>query len=149
MNPLQCSCLGNPRDGGAWWTAIYGVAQSWTRLKRLSSSSKYIPGSIVDTGNSALKRKQKQKQSEHRKDKSLCFLNLIVWNAKGNRGHLGEPLYYNFSLCRDICDLDLYFGCPWGKKFPEFLIPVGAAVNEELLLPLIRTNRSSSAAESV
>ena len=31
-NPLQCSCLENPRDGGAWWTAVYGVAQSWTRL---------------------------------------------------------------------------------------------------------------------
>ena len=29
-NPLQCSCLENPRDGGAWWAAIYGVAQSWT-----------------------------------------------------------------------------------------------------------------------
>ena len=38
-NPLQCSCLENPRDGGAWWAAIYGVAQSWTRLKWLSSSS--------------------------------------------------------------------------------------------------------------
>ena len=38
-NPLQCSCLENPRDGGAWRPAIYGVAQSWTRLKRLSSSS--------------------------------------------------------------------------------------------------------------
>ena len=38
-NPLQCSCLENPRDGGAWWAAIYGVAQSQTRLKRLSSSS--------------------------------------------------------------------------------------------------------------
>ena len=38
-NPLQCSCLENPRDGGAWWAAIYGAAQSWTRLKRLSSSS--------------------------------------------------------------------------------------------------------------
>ena len=38
-NPLQCSCLENPRDGGAWWAAIYGVAQSWTQLKRLSSSS--------------------------------------------------------------------------------------------------------------
>ena len=39
-NPLQCSCLENPRDGGAWWAAVYGVAQSQTRLKRLSSSSK-------------------------------------------------------------------------------------------------------------
>ena len=37
--PLQCSCLENPTDGGAWWAAVYGVAQSWTRLKRLSSSS--------------------------------------------------------------------------------------------------------------
>ena len=38
-NPLQCSCLENPRDRGAWWAAIYGVAQSQTRLKRRSSSS--------------------------------------------------------------------------------------------------------------
>ena len=38
-NTLQCSCLENPRDGGAWWAAVYGVAQSWTRLKWLSSSS--------------------------------------------------------------------------------------------------------------
>ena len=37
-NPLQCSCLENPRDGGAWWAVIYGVTQSWTRLKQLSSS---------------------------------------------------------------------------------------------------------------
>ena len=38
-NPLQCSCLQNPRDGGAWWAAVYGVTKSWTQLKRLSSSS--------------------------------------------------------------------------------------------------------------
>ena len=38
-NPLQCSCLENPRDGGAWWAATYGVAQTWTRLQQLSSSS--------------------------------------------------------------------------------------------------------------
>ena len=38
-NPLQYSCLENPRDGGAWWPAVYGVEQSQTRLKRLSSSS--------------------------------------------------------------------------------------------------------------
>ena len=37
-NPLQCSCLENPRDCGAWWAAVYGVSQSRTRLKRLSSS---------------------------------------------------------------------------------------------------------------
>ena len=38
-NPLQYSCLENPMDRGAWWAAVYGVAQSWTQLKQLSSSS--------------------------------------------------------------------------------------------------------------
>ena len=37
--PLQYSSLENPMDGGAWWAAVHGVAQSWTQLKRLSSSS--------------------------------------------------------------------------------------------------------------
>ena len=53
-NPLQCSCLENPRDKGTWWAAFYGVTQSWTRLKRLSSSSSsrsYLPhmGSLTFT----------------------------------------------------------------------------------------------------
>ena len=39
-NPLQCSCLENPRDRGAWWAAVYGVAQSRIQLKRLSSSNR-------------------------------------------------------------------------------------------------------------
>ena len=39
-NPLQCSFLETPRDGGVWWAAVYGVTQSRTRLKRLSSSSR-------------------------------------------------------------------------------------------------------------
>ena len=39
-NPLQCSCLENPRDGGAWWATVYAVAQSRIRLKRLRSSRK-------------------------------------------------------------------------------------------------------------
>ena len=41
-NPLQCSCLENPREWGAWWAAVYGVTQSRTRLKRLSSSSSLL-----------------------------------------------------------------------------------------------------------
>ena len=41
-SPLQCSCLQNPRDGGAWWAAVYEVAQSRTRLKQLSSSSSSV-----------------------------------------------------------------------------------------------------------
>ena len=46
-NPLQCSCLENPRDRGAWRAAVYGVAQSQTRLKRLSSSSRRIEASLL------------------------------------------------------------------------------------------------------
>ena len=41
-NPLQHSCLENPRDKGAWWVAVYGVSQSQTQLKRLSSSSNIV-----------------------------------------------------------------------------------------------------------
>ena len=52
-NPLQCSCLENPRDRGAWWAAVYGVAQSRTRLKCLSSSSNgetNIENRLIDMG---------------------------------------------------------------------------------------------------
>ena len=45
-NPPQCSCLENPRDRGAWWAAVCGVAQSQTRLKRLNSSSSSVSVSI-------------------------------------------------------------------------------------------------------
>ena len=41
-NPLQCSCLENPRDGGAWWAAVYGVTQSRTRLKRSSFAEDHL-----------------------------------------------------------------------------------------------------------
>ena len=50
--PLQCSFLANPKDGRAWWAAIYGVAQSQTRLKRLSSSSRETAS--ARTGSSSL-----------------------------------------------------------------------------------------------
>ena len=51
-NPLQCSCLENPRDGGAWWAAVYGVEQSRTGLNRLSRSSsrKWTDWGLVTTG---------------------------------------------------------------------------------------------------
>ena len=48
-NPLQCSCLENPRHGGAWWAAIYGVAQSQARLKQLSSSSSILYSIVTVT----------------------------------------------------------------------------------------------------
>ena len=53
-NPLQCSCLENPRDGGAWWAAVYGVTQSRTWLKRLGSSGSsfllpHFPRTVIFT----------------------------------------------------------------------------------------------------
>ena len=55
-SPLQCSCLENPRDGGAWWAALSGVAQSRTRLMRLSSSSSSSSNALMSfPGGSAVK----------------------------------------------------------------------------------------------
>ena len=53
-NPLQCSCLENPRDGGVWWAAIHGVSQSRTRLKWLSSSSQMSLAVFNNLGNKIL-----------------------------------------------------------------------------------------------
>ena len=65
-NPLQCSCLENPRDGGAWWAAISGVAQSRTRLKRLAAAAASIlawripgteePGGLLSMGSQSRPR---------------------------------------------------------------------------------------------
>ena len=78
-NPLQCSCLENPRDMGAWWAAVYGVTQSWTRLKWLSSSSNIMyqgfPGG--STG--------KEHTCQWRKSKILRFniwVKKIPWRRK-------------------------------------------------------------------
>ena len=57
-SPPQCSCLENPREGGAWWAAVYGVAQSQTQLKRLSSSSSSM---ILIGQNNSDKQKKLQK----------------------------------------------------------------------------------------
>ena len=58
-NPLQCSCLENPRDGAAWWAAVYGVAQSRARLKRLSSSSSMLSKTVPFTKKKKKKIKKK------------------------------------------------------------------------------------------
>ena len=51
MATHSCSCLETPRDWGAWWAAVYGVAQSWTRLKWLSSSSEKKKSGIIEPYN--------------------------------------------------------------------------------------------------
>ena len=76
-NPLQYSCLENPRDRRAWWAAVYGVIQSWTRLKRLSSSSSNLQfqGQVIPFSLSP----------------TLGIAQLRSWLREGN----GNPLQYS------------------------------------------------------
>ena len=71
-NPLQCSCLENPRDGGAWWAAVYGVTQSRTRLKRFSSSSSKV---MLEASSNFRKMTLNNEQLRH-------FLAVDQWYSK-------------------------------------------------------------------
>ena len=75
-NPLQCSCLENPRDGEAWCAAVYGVAQSRTRLKQLSSSST-LHWSSANPGHSAMKKRKE----DHSKSVTQGW-NQLAWLLK-------------------------------------------------------------------
>ena len=70
-NPLQCSCLENPRDEEAWWAAVCGVAQSQTRLKQLSSSSVYI--SVLLFTNQSSSAKPHFKYAIDTSDQQFCW----------------------------------------------------------------------------
>ena len=107
-NPLQCSCLENPRDGGAWWAAVYGVTQSWTRLKWLSSNSEecsYMPGNVWREDSSVLSL---MSLFSLFKQNSMLLpgTEVIVW------GRLGSPLVNILfrtkllSLIPLSCDMD-------------------------------------------
>ena len=75
-NPLQCSCLENPRDGGAWWAAVYRVAQSRTRLKWLSSgSSSRIYTTAFNIKRIGTQQKQWQQQQKMA-DCSKCYFSI-------------------------------------------------------------------------
>ena len=91
-NPLQCSSLENPRDGGAWWAAVYGVAQSRTRLKRLSSSSssKYWYTSYIKYKRILCVSTDINKCVNNAEVKSLPYRRLITINSIGEGS--GNPL---------------------------------------------------------
>ena len=77
-NPLHCSCLENPRDGGAWWAAVYGVTQIWTRLKWLSSSSRDGAG----RERKERKRERGNVSSLHRDIKLSCAIHSLSSNER-------------------------------------------------------------------
>ena len=127
-NPLQCSCLENPRDGGAWWAAVCGVAQSRTRLKWLSSNhvnklhkvhtiNSYIPDylNIYNTQDTlsirSIKMRVKRTMS---RSCSVCF-----WGCPG-RGPRRGMLKGSGSPC-NRWPKGLHFICSinWASKFPS------------------------------
>ena len=87
-NPLQCSCLENPRDSGAWWAAVCGVAPSWTRLKRLNSSSSrriFNRNIMFTTGKSYswkvelyCQRKKGRGLGRKKNDSNGCFMQMMM-----------------------------------------------------------------------
>ena len=94
-NPLHCSCLENPRDGGAWWAAVSGVAQSRTRLKRLSSSSR-VTAELMDLSFSPLSQELGDFQfltgrGTHQR--------VLLWNSGGDFAsdvsHLQHPTVFS------------------------------------------------------
>ena len=90
-NPLQCSCLENPRDRGAWWAAIYRVAQSWTRLKWCSSSK--LGGFPMDQSCLLLLRPCLCSPVP-----AFCLWNTQWWLYKSNQSVLVWTLHHCSSL---------------------------------------------------
>ena len=92
-NPLQCSCLENPRDGGTWWAAVYGVTQSQTRLKRLSSSSREHQYNCFR--NSQKVENQVDKKNEWRVKSTRLLFRMSLTTAT----HLEIILFVQCFLC--------------------------------------------------
>ena len=113
-NPLQCSCLENPRDGRAWWAAVYGVAQSRTRLKRLSSSSSsiYLDELFLSISNILLIEMQLNPSNSV----FLFGLNLLDvyfcerWNYIGHAEAVSDPAEYSSECSRHVAGLPLVRG---------------------------------------
>ena len=131
-NPLQCSCLENPRDGGAWWAAVCEVTQSRTRLKRLSGSSSrgrtMIPLTCID-------HLFKPRQSHHRfnfwseeltkSSKILCASDR--WEYRGKdfllwKSLLVQPHKWKSHIKLSCRSLLLDFSAPCSLKSLFFLL---------------------------
>ena len=111
-NPLQCSCLENPRDGGAWWAGVCGVAQSRVQLKRLSSSSSIVMPL----------RSGQQKTACAVQSRARCRGAHTAVSFRAPSVSVASSLSHHFTPSRDckpalipqgICSL---FHCLWNKQ---------------------------------
>ena len=131
-NPLQCSCLENPRDGGAWWAAIYGITQSWTWLKRLSSSSIFPSGHTVGTAAGLMAGNTRCLL----KWQATCFFcphfEQTIWQ-RYTCDYVSVPAL--MTLLR-MCTVLLAGGslpcCFWGNNWPRWKAPCGKALEVAL-----------------
>ena len=115
-NPLQCSCLRNPRDGGAWWAAVNGVAQSWTWLKWLSSSSMWdLSSPNRDQTHSPCMGSQSLNHWTAREVPRPCFL-IQVTAIANPLGNTQDVLYARASFL--VCISGCLFFSVW---FPYFI----------------------------
>ena len=109
-NPLQCSCLENPRDGGAWWAVVCGVAQSWTWLKRLSSSSSSSSRSMYGCESWTIKKAECQRIDAF---ELWCWWRLlrVPWTARRYNQSILKEVSPEYSLEGLMLKLRLqYFG---------------------------------------
>ena len=113
-NPLQCSCLVNPRDGGAWWAAVSGVAQSRTRLKWLSSSTIDLSGLLY--------LKNKTNHFPRLTPSSDCPLFFWVSNS------------WNRGQCCDLCLPDQLSPSSW-KRPPTLVLLLFILISLESTTP--------------
>ena len=99
-NPLQCSCLDNPRDRGAWWAAVYGVTQSQTRLKRLSSISFLISVSDVFIDFQTRSRYQMIQSIQIQVHKLFFFIDSCMFSSEGTFLKWANPTPRSFKVVR-------------------------------------------------
>ena len=98
--PLQYSCLENPRDGGAWWAAVSGVAQSRTRLKRLSNSSSRTKGKKIRKYFGGIAIKLGRAWNANLKD--VCYKHRRVFKQSDMRGGEQENFFLRGQMVSSL-----------------------------------------------
>ena len=125
-NPLQCSCLENPRDGRAWWAAIYGVVHSRTRLKWLSSSSSSMVFPIVMYGYESWTIKK----AEHQRTDAFelwCWRRLlkVPWTARRSNQSILKEISVEYSLDGLMLKLQYFGQLTWSTNSLEKTLMLG------------------------
>ena len=111
--PLQCSCLGNPMDRGAWWASVHGVAKCWTWLKRLSIQPIKLP-----------------------KDGDYHQICLASWNFRSHPAHLwkgwGDLQVSGLPMASDLISHAYLVKPPWNPKGQVLRASRGVMLSENI-----------------